>query len=85
MEELYGKGKIRAIGPSNFQPDRIMDLMIHNQITPAVTQIEVNSFHQRKVQQKRCPGYSPLAYSERRYRPRKINPQRTDVGKYQCS
>jgi diketogulonate reductase-like aldo/keto reductase len=47
MEELYGQGKIRAIGLSNFQPDRIMDLMIHNQITPAVTQIEVNPFHQR--------------------------------------
>ena len=35
MEELYGQGKIRAIGVSNFQPDRIMDLMIHNK-TPAV-------------------------------------------------
>ncbi|MCU0486469.1 MAG: aldo/keto reductase [Anaerolineales bacterium] len=47
MEELYQQGKIRAIGVSNFQPDRIMDLIIHNQITPAVNQIEVNPFQQQ--------------------------------------
>jgi 2,5-diketo-D-gluconate reductase A len=47
MEELYGQGKIRAIGVSNFQPDRIMDLMIHNKIKPAVNQIEVNPFQQQ--------------------------------------
>jgi 2,5-diketo-D-gluconate reductase A len=47
MEELYQQGKIKAIGVSNFQPDRIMDLMIHNKITPAVNQIEVNPFQQQ--------------------------------------
>ena len=47
MEELYQQGKVRAIGVSNFQPDRIMDLMIHNQIAPAVNQIEVNPFQQQ--------------------------------------
>jgi diketogulonate reductase-like aldo/keto reductase len=47
MEELHGQGKIRAIGVSNFQPDRIMDLMIHNKIKPAVNQIEVNPFQQQ--------------------------------------
>jgi 2,5-diketo-D-gluconate reductase A len=47
MEELYGQGKARAIGVSNFQTDRIMDLMIHNKITPAVNQIEVNPFQQQ--------------------------------------
>jgi diketogulonate reductase-like aldo/keto reductase len=47
MEELYEQGKIRAIGVSNFQPDRLMDLMIHNKITPAVNQIEVNPFQQQ--------------------------------------
>ncbi|MBN2002544.1 MAG: aldo/keto reductase [Anaerolineae bacterium] len=52
MEELYQQGKIRAIGVSNFQPDRIMDLMIHNQITPAVNQIEVNPFQQQSDTQK---------------------------------
>jgi len=52
MEELYQQGKIRAIGVSNFQPDRIMDLMIHNQVTPAVNQIEVNPFQQQIDTQK---------------------------------
>lgn len=52
MEELYQQGKVRAIGVSNFLPDRIMDLMIHNKITPAVNQIEVNPFHQQIDTQK---------------------------------
>jgi len=47
MEELYQQGKARAIGVSNFPPDRIMDLMIHNKIAPAVNQIEVNPFQQQ--------------------------------------
>jgi 2,5-diketo-D-gluconate reductase A len=47
MEELYQQGKVRAIGVSNFHPDRIMDLMVCNQITPAINQIEVNPFHQQ--------------------------------------
>jgi len=47
MEELYQQGKARAIGVSNFQTDRIMDLMIHNKITPAVNQIEVNPVQQQ--------------------------------------
>ena len=52
MEALYQQGKIRAIGVSNFQPDRIIDLMIHNKITPAVNQIEVNPFQQQIDTQK---------------------------------
>ena len=52
MEELYQQGNMRAIGVSNFQPDRIMDLMIHNDITPALNQIEVNPFHQQIDTQK---------------------------------
>jgi diketogulonate reductase-like aldo/keto reductase len=52
MEELYRQGKARAIGVSNFPPDRIMDLMIHNEITPAVNQIEVNPFNQQIETQK---------------------------------
>lgn len=47
MEQLYKEGKVRAIGVANFQPDRIMDLMLHNQVTPAVNQIEVNPFLQQ--------------------------------------
>ena len=52
MEELYQQGQVRAIGVSNFHPDRIMDLMIHNKITPAVNQIEVNPFQQQIDTQK---------------------------------
>ena len=52
MEELYQQGKVRAIGLSNFPPDRIMDLMLHNKITPAVNQIEVNPFQQQVDTQK---------------------------------
>ncbi|END9090884.1 aldo/keto reductase [Yersinia enterocolitica] len=47
MEELHLAGKIRAIGVSNFQPDRLADLMAFNKIVPAVNQIEVNPFNQQ--------------------------------------
>jgi len=47
LEELYKEGKIRAIGVSNFQPDRLIDLIIHNEIVPAVNQVETHPFHQQ--------------------------------------
>lgn len=47
MEELYRAKRIRAIGVSNFHPDRIMDLMLHNQVKPAVNQVETHPFHQQ--------------------------------------
>ncbi len=47
MEELYEEGKIRAIGVSNFQPDRIMDLIVFGNIPPAVNQIETHPFNQQ--------------------------------------
>ena len=47
MEELYREGKIKAIGVSNFQPDRLMDLMLHNEVAPAVNQIETHPFCQQ--------------------------------------
>lgn len=52
MEELYKAGKVRAIGVSNFQPDRLIDLIIHNEITPAINQIETHPFHQQIETQK---------------------------------
>lgn len=45
MEELYHEGKIKAIGVSNFLPDRLMDLIVHNEIVPAVNQIETHPFY----------------------------------------
>ncbi|WP_317131357.1 aldo/keto reductase [Mucilaginibacter ginsenosidivorax] len=47
MEDLYKEGKIRAIGVSNFQPDRLIDLIINNEIVPAVNQVETHPFHQQ--------------------------------------
>ena len=47
MQDLYKEGKIKAIGVSNFYPDRLVDLALFNEITPAVNQIEVNPFHQQ--------------------------------------
>ena len=52
MEELYHDGKVRAIGVSNFQPDRLMDLMVHNEVVPAVNQIETHPFNQQVETQK---------------------------------
>lgn len=52
MEELYKEGKIRAIGISNFHPDRVVDLMAFNEIVPAVNQIETHPFHQQIETQK---------------------------------
>ncbi|OAB31231.1 hypothetical protein PMSD_18735 [Paenibacillus macquariensis subsp. defensor] len=48
MEELYREGKIRAIGVSNFHEDRLIDLIIHNEVVPAVNQVETHPFNQRK-------------------------------------
>lgn len=47
MEELYKEGKVRAIGVSNFQPDRLIDLIIHNEVVPAVNQVETHPFCQQ--------------------------------------
>ena len=52
MEELYREGKVRAIGVSNFQPDRLMDLIVHNEVVPAVNQIETHPFNQQIETQK---------------------------------
>jgi 2,5-diketo-D-gluconate reductase A len=52
MEELYREGRIKAIGVSNFHPDRVMDFMVHNEILPAVDQIETHPFHQQVDTQK---------------------------------
>lgn len=48
MEEAYKEGKIKAIGVSNFHMNRLIDLIIHNDVVPAVNQIETHPFYQRK-------------------------------------
>ncbi|AYB35820.1 aldo/keto reductase [Chryseolinea soli] len=52
MEELYQEGRIRAIGVSNFQPDRVMDIICFNDVVPAINQIETHPFHQQIEVQK---------------------------------
>ena len=47
MEKLYEEGRIRAIGVSNFYPDRIMDFILNNNVVPAVNQIETHPFCQQ--------------------------------------
>ncbi|SDM77088.1 Aldo/keto reductase [Paenibacillus sp. yr247] len=47
MEELSREGKVRAIGVSNFHADRLIDLIIHNEVVPAVNQVETHPFNQQ--------------------------------------
>jgi diketogulonate reductase-like aldo/keto reductase len=52
MEEFYQEGIIKSIGVANFYPDRIMDLLIHSKVAPAVNQIETHPFNQQIDTQK---------------------------------
>jgi 2,5-diketo-D-gluconate reductase A len=52
MQDLYKEKRVRAIGVSNFHPDRLIDLILHNEIVPAVNQIETHPFHQQNETQK---------------------------------
>lgn len=65
MEELYSAGKIRAIGVSNFHPDRLADLIAFNTVVPAVNQVEVNPFHQQlqAVPWMKSRGIQPEAWA----------------------
>ena len=57
LEKLYKKGVCRAIGVSNFNPDRFIDLIKFNEITPAVNQIETNLYCQRPVEREYMDKY----------------------------
>ena len=52
MEELYHGRKLRAIGVSNFQPDRVMDIILFNEVAPVINQIETHPFNQQIETQK---------------------------------
>ncbi len=51
MEKIQSDGLSRAIGVSNFHPDRLIDLILHNEVVPAVDQVETHPFHQRVADQ----------------------------------
>jgi len=68
MQELYSQGKVRAIGVSNFYPDRLVDLVINSGFTPAVNQVEINPFLQQHEAQAwneqygvRVEAWTPMA------------------------
>ncbi len=68
MEELQRDGRVKAIGVSNFQPDRATDLIVHNKVVPAVDQVEAHPFYQRISTQEFCraqgvqlEAWAPLA------------------------
>lgn len=56
MQALHGEGRIRAIGVSNFYPDRLVDLIDHHEVVPAVNQVETHAFFQRTAEQERMRG-----------------------------
>ncbi|WP_094606166.1 Glyoxal reductase [Sporomusa silvacetica DSM 10669] len=58
MEELYREGKTRAIGVSNFQMDRLVDLIVHNEVIPAVNQVETHPYNQQVESAKLMKEYN---------------------------
>lgn len=65
IEDLYQEGVIRAIGVSNFAPDRLMDLATFNDIVPMVNQVEVNIFQQQlsQIETMHELGVQPAAWA----------------------
>ena len=65
MESFVDDGRSRSIGVSNFMPDRLMDLVIHNEIVPAVNQIEIHPHHQRQdaIAVMKDLGVAPMAWA----------------------
>jgi len=68
MEEMHAEGLLKAIGVSNFYPDRIADFVLHNKVVPAVNQIEISPFNQKVDEQVlhdkhgiRTEGWAPFA------------------------
>ena len=72
LEKLYTKGKVHAIGVSNFEPDQLLDLIAYNKVVPAVNQIETNLYCQRSTErgwmdkkQVAHMAYAPLGQGNR--------------------
>lgn len=64
LEELYRQQKIRAIGVSNFSVERLLDLILHSEISPMINQIEIHPFYQQKDAIKMMKSYNvqPMAW-----------------------
>ena len=57
LEDLYNEGKLRAIGVSNFYPDRLVDMALFNRVKPMVNQVETHPFHQQTEAKKWMEQY----------------------------
>lgn len=57
LEELYDEGKLRAIGVSNFYPDRLVDIASFSRVKPMVNQVETHPFHQQAEAKKWMDKY----------------------------
>lgn len=65
LEKLYNEKRIRAIGVSNFDPDRLVDLISFNKVVPAINQIETNVYCQQENGRQWMAKYGvqPMAYA----------------------
>lgn len=65
MEELYREGKVKAIGVCNFEKDRLVDLILNNEMVPAVNQMELHPFCQQEELRKVMAEYRirPMAWA----------------------
>lgn len=57
LEDLYEEGKLRAIGVSNFYPDRLVDIASFSRVKPMVNQVETHPFHQQAEAKKWMDKY----------------------------
>lgn len=57
LEDLYDEGKLRAIGISNFYPDRMVDIASFSRIRPMVNQVETHPYHQQDTAKKYMEKY----------------------------
>ena len=57
LEDLYNEGKLRAIGVSNFYPDRLVDMALFNRVKPMLNQVEIHPFHQQTEAKKWMERY----------------------------
>jgi 2,5-diketo-D-gluconate reductase A len=71
LEAAYRQGAVRAIGVSNFHPDRLTDLIKHNEVVPAVDQVEAHPYFQRNADQQamtarnvQIQAWGPLAQGQ---------------------
>lgn len=85
MEEAYKEGWIRAIGVSNFYPDRLVDLCQFVEVVPAVNQVETHVFQQQKTAHEYMKKYDvqheswgPFAEGRRNFF---TNPVLNEIGK----